>query len=62
MTTSRERQLWTEFIRKRESEKKTKRPRAKIKPQPSRAEFEQALDDLVSEQQGRDRTKGEHHD
>jgi len=58
MTASRGRQLWTEFIRKRESEKKTKRPRTKTKPQPARAELDAMLDDLVSGQQGRDRAKG----
>jgi hypothetical protein len=59
MTASRERQLWTEFIRKRESEKKTKRPRTKTKPQPSCAELDETvLDDLVGEQQDRDRAKG----
>jgi hypothetical protein len=45
---SRERQAWTEFVEKRESEKKAKRPRAKKKPQPSPAELEAALDDLTT--------------
>jgi hypothetical protein len=44
----RERQLWTEFIERRECEqrrKKTKRVRPKDEPSP--AELEAALDDLI---------------
>jgi len=46
---SRELQLWTEFVRKREGrkdEKQARKRRAK-KPQPTPAELEAALDDLV---------------
>ena len=49
--SSRERQLWTEFVRKREGckdEKPARKGRSK-KPQPTPAEFEQALDSLVTE-------------
>ena len=49
--SSRERQLWTEFVRKRKEckdEKLARKPRAK-KPQPTPAELEAALDDLVAE-------------
>ena len=45
---TRERRAWTAFVEKRESEMKTKRPRAK-KPEVPQAELEAALDDLVSE-------------
>jgi hypothetical protein len=49
-----ERRAWTRFIEERESEKKAKRPRAKKrKPQPSLAELEAALDDLVTEAEQR---------
>ena len=49
--SSRERQLWTEFVRKREGRKDEKparkwRPR---EPQPTPAELEVALDDLTTE-------------
>jgi hypothetical protein len=50
--SSRERQMWTEHVRKleeRKNEKKVKRPRAKKKPEPSPAELEAALDDLTEE-------------
>jgi len=45
----RERQLWTEFVRKREERKDEKpaRKRRAKKPQPTPAELEAALDDLV---------------
>jgi hypothetical protein len=45
----RERQLWAEFVRKREErkdEKQARKRRAK-KPQPTPAELDAALDDLV---------------
>ena len=45
----RERQQWTEFVRQRE-ERKTDKPakkRRSRKPEPSLAELEAALDDLV---------------
>jgi hypothetical protein len=48
--SSRERQLWTEFVRAAEehvSEKKAKRSRVKNEPQPTPAKLEAALDDLV---------------
>ena len=47
--SSRERQLWTEFVRKREGrkdEKPARKSRAK-KPGPTPAELEAALDDLT---------------
>jgi hypothetical protein len=47
----RERQLWTEFVRKREERKDDKpvrKRRSKI-PQPTPAELEAALDDLTTE-------------
>jgi hypothetical protein len=47
--SGRERQLWTEFVRKREErkdEKQARKRRAK-KPQPTPAELDAALDDLV---------------
>jgi hypothetical protein len=47
---SRELQLWTEFVRKREGrkdEKQARKRRAK-KPQPTPAEREAVLDDLVA--------------
>ena len=49
--SSRERQLWTEFVRKREARKDDKparRRRAK-KPEPTPAELEAVLDDLTTE-------------
>jgi hypothetical protein len=49
--SSRERQLWTEFVRKREGckdDKPARKRRAK-KPQPTPAELEAALDDLTTE-------------
>jgi hypothetical protein len=49
--SSRKRQLWTEFVRKREGredEKPARKRRAK-KPQPTPAELEAALDDLTTE-------------
>jgi hypothetical protein len=49
---TRERRAWTEFVEKRESEKKAKRPRAKKREVPQ-AELEAALDDLVSEAEQR---------
>jgi hypothetical protein len=48
--SGRERQLWTEFVRKREErkgEKQARKRRAK-KPQPTPAEREAVLDDLVA--------------
>jgi hypothetical protein len=47
--SSRERQLWTEFVRKRERRKddKPRRPRTEKKPKVSQAEFDAALDDLT---------------
>jgi len=48
----RERQAWTEFVEKRESKKKAKRPRAK-KPEVSQTELEAAFDDLTSEAEQR---------
>ena len=49
--SSRERQLWTEFVRKREGRKDEKpaRKRRAKKPQPTPAELEAALDDLTRE-------------
>ena len=49
--SSRERQLWTEFVRKREGRKDEKpaRKRRAKKPQPTPAELEAALDDLTTE-------------
>jgi hypothetical protein len=53
--SSRERQLWTEFVRKREGRKDEKpaRKRRAKKPQPTPAELEQALNDLVTEAEQR---------
>ena len=53
--SSRERQLWTEFVRKREERKDEKpaRKRRAKKPQPTPAELEQALDSLVTEAERR---------
>jgi hypothetical protein len=47
--SSRERQLWTEFVRKREERKddKPRRPRTRKKPELSQAERDAALDDLT---------------
>jgi hypothetical protein len=49
--SGRERQLWTEFVRKREGCKDDKpaRKRRAEKPQPTPAEFEAALDELTRE-------------
>ena len=50
-----QRKAWTEFVEKREREQQAKRgkkPRTK-KPETSPQEFEQALDDLVSEARDR---------
>ena len=48
--SSRERQLWTEFVRKREGRKDDKpvRKRRAREPQPTPAELEAALDDLTT--------------
>jgi len=53
--SSRERQLWTEFVRKREEHKDEKpaRKRRAKKPQPTPAELEQALNSLVTEAERR---------
>ena len=53
--SGRERQLWTEFVRKREERKDEKpaRKRRAKKPQPTPAELEQALDSLVTEAERR---------
>jgi len=53
--SSRERQLWTEFVCKREGRKDEKpaRKRRAKKPQPTPAEFEAALDSLVTEAERR---------
>jgi hypothetical protein len=50
--SGRERQLWAEFVRKREERKDEKqaRKRRTKKPQPTRAELEAALDDLTNEE------------
>ena len=48
--SSRERQLWTEFVRKREGrkdEKPARKRRAKKRPEPTPAELDAVLDDLV---------------
>ena len=47
-----ERQLWTEFVRKREGRKDEKlaRKRRAKKLQPTSAELEAALDDLTNEE------------
>jgi hypothetical protein len=51
--SNRERQTWTDFVRKREDaqkeERRERRPRRKKMPQPSPAELEAALDDLTKE-------------
>jgi hypothetical protein len=50
--SSRERQLWTEFVRKREGckdDKPARKRRAKKRPEPTPAELEAALDDLTTE-------------
>jgi hypothetical protein len=46
---NRERQQWTEYVRKMEErkDKKPRRPRAKKKPEASQAERDAALDDLI---------------
>ena len=54
--SGRERQLWTEFVRKREERKDDKparKRRAKKRPEPTPAELEAALDDLVTEAEQR---------
>jgi hypothetical protein len=53
--SSRERQLWTEYVRQREAPKDDKpaRKRRAKKPQPTPAELEQALDSLVTEAEQR---------
>jgi hypothetical protein len=45
----RERQLWTEYVRRLEErkDKKPSKPRAKKRPRPSQAECDAALDDLT---------------
>jgi hypothetical protein len=50
--SSRERQLWTEFVRKREGRKDEKpaRKRRAKKPQPTSAGLEAALDDLTKQE------------
>jgi len=49
--SSRERQLWTEFVRNREERKDVKpaRKRRAKKPEPTPAELGAALDDLTRE-------------
>jgi hypothetical protein len=49
--SSRERQLWTEFVCKREGRKddKSARKRRAKKPQPTPAELEAVLDELTTE-------------
>jgi hypothetical protein len=57
--SGRERQLWTEFVRKREErkdEKQARKRRAK-KPQPTAAELEAALD-MISPTRNRDLVSG----
>jgi hypothetical protein len=52
---TRERELWTNYVREREAKRRPKRPRAK-KQQPTRmtaAEMEVELDDLVREAEQR---------
>jgi hypothetical protein len=46
---NRERQLWTEYVRRLEErkDKKPRRPRAKKKPEASQAERDAVLDDLT---------------
>ena len=46
---NRERQQWTEYVRRMEErkDKKPGRPRAKKKPEASQAELDAALDDLT---------------
>ena len=53
--SSRERQLWTEFVRKREGRKDEKpaRKRRPRKSEPRPAELEAALDSLVTEAERR---------
>jgi hypothetical protein len=48
---NRERQLWTEFVRKREErkDKKPRKSRVEKKPKVSQAELEAVLDDLTRE-------------
>ena len=46
---NRERQQWTEYVRRMEEheDKKPRKPRAKKKPEASQAELDAALDDLT---------------
>jgi len=46
---NRERQQWTEYVRriKERKDKKSRKPRAKKKPEPSQAELDAVLDDLT---------------
>jgi len=46
---NRERQQWTEYVRRLEErkDKKPRKPRAKKKPEASQAELDAALDDLT---------------
>jgi hypothetical protein len=57
--SDRERQLWTEFVRKREERKdgKPARKRRARKPQPTPAELEAALD-MISPTRNRDLVSG----
>jgi hypothetical protein len=50
--SGRERQLWTEFVRKRDERKDEKpaRKRRAKEPQPTPAELEAALDDFTNEE------------
>jgi len=58
--SSRERQLWTEFVRKREGRKDEKpaRKRCSKRPEPTPAELEATLDDLVGSVKERSRNAG----
>jgi hypothetical protein len=49
MSSSRERQASTAFVEQRERARKAKKPRARKTPQPTPADLEAALDDLVGE-------------
>ena len=54
--SSRERQLWTEYVRQREAredDKPARKRRAKKQPEPTPAELEAALDSLVTEAERR---------
>jgi hypothetical protein len=48
---NRERQQWTEYVRRMKEckDKKSRKPRAKKKPEASQAELDAALDDLTRE-------------